>query len=212
MDTRPYLTIPKGTRWTKANLEKYAKLQASGLYNTTAPKPPGFDSSSDKGTGSQRRKRLRNMTDEEKRKLDEAIRNPVPYVPKCLCDEADKEYRDLLAGAEKPYKRLKCTLHPENFKRLPSYTKHPVPDQLARLLQTAYTVGPEPSPSLVVNTDACIALREYMDVLHGAGYKMEKTKKGVVYLVNLNDPYGVLEKEEGGSSPNPKPKKRSAGL
>jgi len=196
MDTRPYLTIPKGTRWTKANLEKYAKLQASGLYNTTAPQPPSFDHSSDKGPGSRFRKRLRNMSDEEKRKLDEAIHNPVPYVPKCECDEADTEYNDLLAGAEKPYKRLKCFLHPENFKRLPSRKKHPVPDQLARL-QTAYTVGTEPTPSLTVNPDARIALSEYMDVLHGAGYEMEKTKKGLVYLVNMNDPYGALEKEKG---------------
>jgi len=120
MDTRPYLRIPKGFRKTQKNLEKLANLQASGLYNTRAETPPAIEFSSDKGLESRHRKRMANMTDEERRKRHEDIAriNSTPYVPTCSCDEAEEEYQSLLRGAPKPAdNRIRCTLHVRVSKR-----------------------------------------------------------------------------------------------
>lgn len=48
---------------------------------------------------------------EKKLEMPNTIRHPATYVPKCKCEKADEEYKNLLRGAPKPDTRLRCKIH-----------------------------------------------------------------------------------------------------
>ncbi len=139
------------------------------------------------------------------------------YFLNCVCEKANEEYRNLLTGAPKPGKRLRCKLHvrlsnkhilridslmfvvqPEHFKRLPSLKKHPIPDRFAHLFQIACTdttVEHGPKSSATVDPDSCITMGECIQELGETGYELKLNEKGIVFLINNHDPYGLLESE-----------------
>ena len=78
---------------------------------------------------------------------------------------------------------------------MPSMKKHPLPERLAHLLKTARRVEPGPVPTMVVDPDACLELGVCLQDLRAAGFELKATAKGVVYLVDKLDPYGVLAGE-----------------
>ncbi|KLO13567.1 hypothetical protein SCHPADRAFT_355072 [Schizopora paradoxa] len=164
-------------------LQYEAILNKNGSQDTTI---------SYKGPGSRLLKELQSMTPEERRMREERFKlaEATVYVPSCLCKEAEEEYQSVLRGGEKLNPPLECQLHPENFKKVPARKKkHTIPERFAYLLRTERYFEPNSAPLDPIEK---MEFTTYMKSIYDAGFEVKYTPKGVPYLINKHDPYGVL--------------------
>ncbi|KLO15575.1 hypothetical protein SCHPADRAFT_253534 [Schizopora paradoxa] len=129
------------------------------------------------------------MANEGVKMHDPLVYCATTYVSKCVCEKADEEYRNLLKGAKKLDRQMRCKIHPENFRKLPSIKKHPIPGHLAIAIHAARF------DKSAINDDACIALDDCVRKLRVAGFELKHGNNGPSFMVNNNDPYDMLSKQ-----------------